>query len=129
MTLDEALQAAVLGDRVTHDTLGNNAYVDYHFNGFEEKQFRKHFAQHASCMFVINDDDRAANWRIEERDICANCHGFVVTDGWGKHCGCEPKPKTLSVHTQIVGRALRPVANSVGWRNPVVERDKWGRPL
>lgn len=144
MNLEEALSAAIEGERVTSDSCAHDTYVSYDFNGFERK-FMKRFGEWASCAFIPQDRDREATWRIETRPICGQCHGFKKSTGWGTAmtCGCTPKAVAtvafIPLSEEVVGttRAANPIRDA--WLKPDVgnawlkpsepKKDSWGRPI
>lgn len=65
MNMDEALHATIMGDKVTHDGLGRDTFVDYNFDGFVHKTMKR-FGVWASCSFIASAADEAADWRIIE---------------------------------------------------------------
>ena len=85
MTLDEALEAAVLGERVTSDTLQPGAWIEYNFAGW-----RKEWPSGSGCDFRPDDRDRAAEWRIV--GACEKCGSHIkpVEDDMAGRCACPP---------------------------------------
>lgn len=61
MTLDEATSEAVLGARVTSDSIQAGAYVYYNFNGL-----RIAFPCGSSSGWSPSDGQRAADWRFAD---------------------------------------------------------------
>lgn len=59
LTLDEALSEAVLGARITSDSIQQGAYVEYQFNGW-----RINFPAGSSCGWRPFDIHKAAEWRV-----------------------------------------------------------------
>lgn len=73
MTYDEAFDAAVLGDRVRADNMGEGVYVDYNFNGL-----RINFPGGSSSGWTARDIDEAANWSI------VPLASEIKRDSWGR---------------------------------------------
>jgi hypothetical protein len=59
MNFEEAVSAAILGDRVRPDTFTTAAYVDYQFNGL-----RIVYPSGSHSGFTPTDADKAANWVV-----------------------------------------------------------------
>lgn len=86
MNIEEAMNAAMLGDRVTHASFGRDTFVSYDFGtvaGYKAKHMKR-FGEWASCTFIASDDDFAADWYVETREICGECFGFKASQ-----CRCE----------------------------------------
>jgi hypothetical protein len=73
MTLDEALSAAVVGERVRHTGMQPGSYIDYQFNGW-----RINFAGGSSSGWRQRDIDEAADWQIVEEPEA------IPLDNWGR---------------------------------------------
>lgn len=155
MNIEQAMIEAVTGHNVTHDGLGPDTFVSYDFNGFEQRTFKKHFGEWASCSFIPQDADNAAEWRIELRDICGQCHGFIRWE-WGTPiCGCIRQAVALAnlmppVTPVVDAKTLKPIS-AIAERPRLVlavhtpstgldgflaaqaatepKRDVWGRPI
>jgi hypothetical protein len=116
MTFDEALSAAIEGERVRADDMQPGSYVDYHFNGW-----RRNFAGGASSGFTPTELDRAANWSIFEPE--------PKRDAWGRF----PVPNSVVVtHNPSNERSWDSVMSDKervegGWRDKPA-RNKWGQP-
>lgn len=92
MTLDEALEAAVLGEKVRAVDMQAGTYIDYHFNGW-----RINTATGSSSFYNIKEHDKTVDWEIFVPP--------VVNVGWGDFK--PPKPTTFMQEVQQVGRASR----------------------
>jgi hypothetical protein len=138
MTLDEALEAAMLGDRVRASNMQPGSYVDYNFNGW-----RRNFAGGSSSAFTFTDHDREAEWCIVGHSIvdhptepgvraCELC-GYVEPkrDSWGRVVGERHE------ETQALIDGARSPDEVRQWIDeerlgaavdPGPTRNKWGQP-
>lgn len=72
MTLDEALEQAVLGEKVRAVDMPHGVYIDYHFAGF-----RINFPTGSSSGYMIKEHDERIKWEIYEPP--------VANVGWGSY--------------------------------------------
>lgn len=79
MTLDEALELAVLGYRVRHDGLQQNAYIHYDFNGWRI-QFVHDGRKGSSSGWDWNEDDKKADWYTVGEEKVEAWPDFVQTN-------------------------------------------------
>lgn len=130
MTLDEALSAAILGDRVRAVDMPEGVYVDYHFQGW-----RKNFPTGSSSGFIPMAHDATVAWEV----VALPEPKSVVSGKWGT--GAVPNSvETVLVQTESGWGEAKP-AVAGGWGNvrtgesgvvrnePKPATDKWGRPL
>lgn len=118
LTLDEALEAAILGYNVRAVDMGEGTFVRYDFAGF-----RIHHAGGSSSGWSQRPHDATVAWHVIEDERC-NCAGVVE---WNTVCPVhdEPAPvkkdawgKPSGLDMQKFGRALRAVPPA-----PVVVKD------
>jgi hypothetical protein len=65
LTIDEALEAAVLGYRVRHDGMQAGSYIHYEFNGWRH-EFSHDGKAGSSYAWTIDDEAKRASWNIFE---------------------------------------------------------------
>jgi hypothetical protein len=63
LTLDEALSAAVLGDRVTCDLLPKGSYIHYEFNGWRH-EFSHNGRIGSSSAWTPDETHSTVAWRV-----------------------------------------------------------------
>jgi hypothetical protein len=117
MTLDEALEAAVLGERVRADTMQPGSYVDYHFNGW-----RRNFESGSSSGWHQTEADKAAEWSI-----------FVeppkpALGKWGPPVIKRPEPNQPADADRRWGKLIAGTPPAIDDDIPP-PRDSWGRPI
>lgn len=116
MTFDEAMSAAVDGERVRAVDMQAGSYVDYHFNGW-----RRNFAGGASSGFNPTPHDRETEWEVYAPE--------PQRDSWGRF----PIPNSVVETHKTVELSWDEVfadkqrTEGGAWRT--IERDKWGRLL
>lgn len=133
MTLDEALSAAMVGDRVTADHMQPGCYVEHTFSrGYlrcwpvdkpEDEPNR------TQCDFIAHDGDRAADWRVLEAPKPApkpNPWATPVT---------LPEPQPARIKAKMGGvragksAALEMLSNAkAADQVPIKPANKWGGP-
>lgn len=140
MTLDEALSAAILGDRVRAVDMPEGVYVDYHFQGW-----RKNFPSGSSSGFIPMAHDATVAWEVvapPERKPAVGKWGTGVVpkapeppvlvqtgDGWG----AAPKPAKVDKRPEpnqpadADRRWGKLIAGTPSPSKPAT--DKWGRKL
>lgn len=110
MNYEDALSAAIQGDRVRHDRMQPGSYLDYQFNGW-----RINFEGGSSSGFSPREVDLFATWHV------VPLPSEMKRDSWGRPIQAEP-PSWDDVFAD-----LQKTDNGSYVDAKQIERSKWGR--
>lgn len=124
MTLDEALSAAVEGERVTAAHMAPGWFVDYPipFNGWY-----RNTPNGSRSQFIETEEDRAADWGVFDDIAAAEAKGFAAWNA-GAELKANPYESMTPNYAAWVRGYVKSLSEEVASEDEP-KRDAWGKRL
>jgi hypothetical protein len=132
LTIDEGLEAAVLGYKVRYDGMPEGAYIHYDFNSWRIQfaDIRGRIGEGSSSQWGITDHAKRAAWTIfDPQPQPVNAWGLPVPPmptGFIAHDDPDADAKLEAAMNEQV--EVKPTRDRAQWKD-ATPRDSWGRPL